>query len=1221
MRNLVVLLFIAILLALFPGTVNPLQAQSAPLTCPEIVQAALTALEANCTGVGRNTACYANTLVESSFTQPVADGFFSQPADLADITTLSSLITAPMDTANDIWGIALMNLQANLPGTLPGQSVTMLLMGDAVVANAVPESAAALPFPPVDVTTLSAAEVRTLPLSDAALAGVTSAAETLAADARTSDNLWVRVVVPAETPYGGWIASAALGGFDLAQLPVVDADTRTPMQAFVFRTGIGAPVCAEAPNSVVVQGPSNTQVVVNVNGANLTIGSTVRLSSVAGAPQAIIDLLDLPDDVADQLNDASRENGGSCGVMAMNVLSGSVEVNEGNAILPAGNTAYAVACEDNSQNPESTPEPGAPPEIPNINFSSDWGAFGPMDEEELLALLPLEQVGDSVLNYPIVLPDPDNIQPPITVTPTPQPGFAGVFPPAATSTPVITTTPTPNPTELPGRGLSTFITANPAANNQIAPVTQPLAVPLSVQVTDPYGDPSVSVPVTFSAPASGPSGVFTATGTNTQTVMTDQSGNAVASVFTANTNAGSYTITASAPQDVGFFASAPGKSSFGKPASRQATLIASFNVVNAPGSPSLISAAPGGTNLTATVATTYAGLPAVLITDSFNNPIPFVPVTFTAQTGGSGATGLFSGSPVASSATGSDGIASAPFLTANTIAGAFQIAATSSAGTVNLGMTNLPDVPASLTATFGGGQYATVGTAFANYLIGLVTDIYGNGVPGVDVTFTAPASGPGAGFLGSGTNSELITTDSAGFATSSAVIANTTSGSYSVAATVGALNASFSLTNTAGAPDAMTIINGDGQSATLNTAFANALSVHVVDGYNNPVAGASVIFTAPPSGPGGSFGGPNIVTTDGSGNASAPTFSANNTTGAYSVSATSGAASASFNLTNLNPVPALTALSPSSVVAGSGGFTLTLTGTGFVPGMQVIWSGQANLPATVNLPTSATANIPAGYVDFAGTPSVSLINPGPGGGSSGALTLTVTPSTTVTSLADSGAGSLRQVIADAPANSTITFGVTGTITLTSGVINIGQNLTLNGPGANLLTISGNNTSRIFDVYASVLNLNNMRLTAGRASGPGGEDGGAIYVFSGASLNVNTVQFDNHNASGNPCCEKGGAIFSQGVTVTITNSSFLNNSAVQSGSAITIWPTATSLSITNSCLLNNTGAGNYAVDSGVTTTISGNWWGDPGGPGANGVNNSYPTDSAPASGPIGGVPGC
>ncbi|HYO88892.1 MAG TPA: hypothetical protein VER79_09595, partial [Candidatus Limnocylindrales bacterium] len=608
-------------------------------------------------------------------------------------------------------------------------------------------------------------------------------------------------------------------------------------------------------------------------------------------------------------------------------------------------------------------------------------------------------------------------------------------------------------------------------------------------------------------------------------------------------------------------------------------------------------------------------------TDSYSNPVPFASVGFTAQTGGSGATGNFGGSPTANSATGFDGIARSPFLTANTVAGAFQIAVYSLAGTVNLDMTNLPDVPSSLTATFGGGQSTTVATAFPSFLIGLVTDVYGNAVPGTSVTFTAPASGASAGFLSSGTNSETVITDGTGFATSSAVIANTVAGSYNVGAATGALTASYALTNNPGAAATMIISGGDGQSATINTAFSLPLSVSVTDSYGNAAVGAPVTFTPPGSGASGTFGGPATVNANASGVAVSPVFTANSTGGGYTVTATSTAGAAGFTMTNVNPVPIITLISPSSATAGDSGFTLTIGGANFVPGMQVSWTGQANLNAVVGTSTSATVAVPASYIAAPGTPSVNVINPGPGGGTgAGPLTFTVNPGTVVTNLNESGPGSLRDIIANAPAGSTITFGVSGTITLTSGVIGINKNLTINGPGAAALTISGNGASRIFDVYGSTLTISGLRLTQGRASGPGGEDGGAIYVFGGATLNVSNSQFNNNSASGNPCCEKGGAIFSVGV-VNITGSSFISNTAVQMASAVAAWPTGVSLSITNSCLLNNTGAGNYAVSSSVTTTISGNWWGDPGGPGANGVNNSLPTDSAPAAGPISGVPGC
>jgi hypothetical protein len=69
--------------------------------------------------------------------------------------------------------------------------------------------------------------------------------------------------------------------------------------------------------------------------------------------------------------------------------------------------------------------------------------------------------------------------------------------------------------------------------------------------------------------------------------------------------------------------------------------------------------------------------------------------------------------------------------------------------------------------------------------------------------------------------------------------------------------------------------------------------------------------------------------------------------------------------------------------------------------------------------------------------------------------------TTVTNLNDSGAGSLRQEIANTAAGGTVDFapGLAGTITLTTGQITISKSLTIAGPGAGTLTVSGNNVSR------------------------------------------------------------------------------------------------------------------------------------------------------------------
>src|SRR5690242_17827728 len=75
---------------------------------------------------------------------------------------------------------------------------------------------------------------------------------------------------------------------------------------------------------------------------------------------------------------------------------------------------------------------------------------------------------------------------------------------------------------------------------------------------------------------------------------------------------------------------------------------------------------------------------------------------------------------------------------------------------------------------------------------------------------------------------------------------------------------------------------------------------------------------------------------------------------------------------------------------------------------------------------------------------------------------------TVTTLADGVAGSLRDAITQANAHrgtDKINFqpGLTGTIILTRGELDITDDLTITGPGADKLTVSGNDTSRVFAV--------------------------------------------------------------------------------------------------------------------------------------------------------------
>src|SRR5207249_244089 len=109
----------------------------------------------------------------------------------------------------------------------------------------------------------------------------------------------------------------------------------------------------------------------------------------------------------------------------------------------------------------------------------------------------------------------------------------------------------------------------------------------------------------------------------------------------------------------------------------------------------------------------------------------------------------------------------------------------------------------------------------------------------------------------------------------------------------------------------------------------------------------------------------------------------------------------------------------------------------------------------------------------------------------------------VTNTADTGAGSLRQAIADAnadPCPSTITFDTAGvfatpqTITLTNGELVVSNNVIILGPGANVLAVNGNAASRVFHVSSNiVVTIAGLTITNGNASGSNG--GGIINDHS------------------------------------------------------------------------------------------------------------------------------
>ena len=161
----------------------------------------------------------------------------------------------------------------------------------------------------------------------------------------------------------------------------------------------------------------------------------------------------------------------------------------------------------------------------------------------------------------------------------------------------------------------------------------------------------------------------------------------------------------------------------------------------------------------------------------------------------------------------------------------------------------------------------------------------------------------------------------------------------------------------------------------------------------------------------------------------------------------------------------------------------------------------------------------------------------------------------------------------------VVFATPQTITLAGTRLDITESVVVQGPGATLLTISGNNVSQIFGVTGATIDatLSGMTLTGGSTTG----DGGAIEV-SFANLTVADSTITGNSAG------VGGGIYNSRGSTTVTNTTISGNTATTRGGGIRSFVDVDdSLTITDSVVSGNTaveqGGGIYS--SGGTTTIS------------------------------------
>jgi hypothetical protein len=173
---------------------------------------------------------------------------------------------------------------------------------------------------------------------------------------------------------------------------------------------------------------------------------------------------------------------------------------------------------------------------------------------------------------------------------------------------------------------------------------------------------------------------------------------------------------------------------------------------------------------------------------------------------------------------------------------------------------------------------------------------------------------------------------------------------------------------------------------------------------------------------------------------------------------------------------------------------------------------------------------------------------------------------TVTNLLDTGPGSLRQAIFDTPPGGTVDFqsGLTGTIILNSNELVIDKNLTISGLGAAVMTVSGNNATRVFHVVGPVtVSISGLTIADGLVSSTSG--GG---IFNGATLTVTDCIISGNTATGSGGF--GGGVGNIG-TLTISRSTVSGNTAMGAGGGIVNF--FGTMTITDSVVSGNTTPGN------------------------------------------------
>jgi len=242
---------------------------------------------------------------------------------------------------------------------------------------------------------------------------------------------------------------------------------------------------------------------------------------------------------------------------------------------------------------------------------------------------------------------------------------------------------------------------------------------------------------------------------------------------------------------------------------------------------------------------------------------------------------------------------------------------------------------------------------------------------------------------------------------------------------------------------------------------------------------------------------------------------------------------------NIAPVPVLSGLSPNSISAGTGSFTLTVSGSGFVNGSVVQWSG-APLSTAFASSSQLTASVPADLIASAGNTSVGVQNPD--GAISNLLPFAINASAAapIVTLSQTSLTFGNDAVGSASAQQIVTLTNTGTAPL--NITNIG----ITGTNAADFSQNSNCGISIGAGVACTINVTFQPTAAGTRNA-------AVSITDNANNSPQTISLTGTGLAGAlPSISPGGVVPIFSTASTIQPGEWVSIYGSNLASGITVW---------------------------------------------------------------------